>query len=406
MTHFRFVVVVWGTDFTDAFLKVCLPSQLFPGNLIYFAQHTDSIYYIYTTAKDANIIKHSSIYKRLSAIMPVKVLVISGISYVGKYQAMTQCHAHFIRSANDEDCAFIFMTPDIVWADGSFARLLEISKSGKRVVAIGSVRLTKETFIPAFLEQYGKDGNVQPITPRQLVKLALNHLHPSTLAQLWCTENNSGLAQGELFWQVSDEGLLLRHFRLQPLMVRPVNKDSVPTTAIDADYTFKACPDPADIHIVHDSDEMCYMDFTPRSDANQVITIGNRTVEKGAEWARVNTEALHRQFVRHRIRLHWGDCSEKKWGDIERRSDAFVDSVLFQIPNRVISVPSPLSRSRYISPRFLAGKVRQMGAGRFFKQLFSVVVHPLLRKVYGSNIRISMVTDAHTSFSKNNGTVR
>lgn len=168
MNRFGFVAVVWGAAFTDAFSKVCLPSLLSPGNLIYLAERTDSRFCIYTTRKDAQVIRASAGYKTLSAIMPVDIVAISGVSYVRKYEAMTQCHAHFIRSNRGNDCAFVFVSPDIVMGDGGFARLLQISKSGKRLVAMGAVRLLKETFIPAYLGLYCKDGKHQAIRPREL----------------------------------------------------------------------------------------------------------------------------------------------------------------------------------------------------------------------------------------------
>ncbi len=406
MNSFKFVTVVWGTDFTDNFLKVCLPSQLFPGNLVYFAQHTNSIYRIYTTTKDAEVIRKSSAYRNLLTIMPVEMAVISGMSYVAKYQVMTQCHAHFIRSAANDDCAFVFMSPDVVWADGSFARLLEIYESGKLMVVAGSVRLLKETFIPDLKKQYSRNDILQPITSRQLVKLALGHLHPVTLSEFWNVNEMHSTNFGHLIWLVKDEGLIVRQFHLFPLLVKSVDKDAVPIRSTDADYSFKACPNPDDVYVVQDSDEMCFMDFTGLSQLNELIDHKNpdhiQSIENVVNWANQNTHKLHLEFVKQRIRFHWADCSDK-WRDIEQQSDAVVEATLSLIEDSGnASVSAPLSKRRYLSPNFLLGKVRQKGAIGFFKQVFSTVVQPLLRKIYGHNIKIRMVTDAHTVFSKKN----
>ncbi|MBC8232333.1 hypothetical protein H8E77_22530 [bacterium] len=394
MNRFRFVTVVWGTDFTDAFLQVCLPSQLFPGNLLYFVKHTECIYRIYTTAKDAEVICKSDVFKKLSNIIRVELALITGMSYVGKYKPQTQCHAHLIQSASD-DCAFVVLIPDAVWADGAFARLLEISESGKRIIAISTPRLAKETFIPAFLERYGnKDGTIQPVTPPQLVKMAMDHLHPDTLLQFWNPKKNSGIIPGIFYWPVNQEGLLVKQFHLFPLMVRPVDRDAVPDVTIDADYTLKACPDFADVYIVQDSDDICAFDFTSISQAQTPIMLGGQSVEKVADWAKVCTHSLHREFVKHGIRFHWNACSAK-WRDVEQQSDAVVENILSLIEdNGNANVPAQLSRLRYFSPRFLAGKVRQKGALGFLKQVFSTVVHPVMRGIYGPSIKIRMVTNA------------
>lgn len=393
MNRFRFGAVVWGTAFADAFSNVCLPSLLSPGNLVYFAQHTDSMFRIYTTTKDAEIIQKSIAYKHLSLIMPVEMVAISGMSYVGKYKAMTQCHAHFIRSNRGDDCAFVFVSPDIVMADGGFARLLQISNSGKRIVAMGAVRLLKETFIPAYLRLYSKDGKIQPITPRELVKLALDHLHPITVSQFWDPEKDSSMTPVDLLWPVDQEGFLLRQFHPCPLMIWPVDKDAVPTVSVDADYGYKACPNHADAYVVQDSDEMCLMEFSSLSSLNDLKKNGGRqSVESVVQWVKTNTNVLHREFAKHKIRFHHADCSAK-WRDFEERSDVVVESILSLIEDSDnATASSPLSGKRYLSPYFLAGKLRQQGVIRFLKQVFLFTVCSVMRRLRGPSIRIRMLT--------------
>ncbi len=403
MNRFKFVTVVWGTDFTDAFLKVCLPSLLFPDNLVHFVRHTDSIYRIYTTAKDAEIIQKSNVYRDLSAIMPVEIAIISGMSYVRKYNPQTQCHAHFVKSARDDDCAFVFLIPDAVWTDGAFARLLEIFKSGKRIIAISTPRLVKETFIPAFLERYGsKDGTIQPVIARQLVKMAMDHLHPDTLLQFWNPKKGPGMIPGIFYWPVNQEGLLVRHFHLFPLMIKPVNRDAVPAVTIDADYSLKACPDPNDVYIVQDSDDMCALDFTSVTQTQTAIVPRDQGIEEVANWAKACTDSFHREFVKNSIRFHWDDCSEK-WRDVEQESNTIVEAVLLILEDsRNVGAPVPLSRMRYFSHRFLADKLHQLGPIGFLKEFSSKLFFSIMRRIYGSNIRIRMVTAADTAFSKKN----
>lgn len=409
MSKFRFVAVVWGYDFTDNFLKVCLPSQLFPGNLIFFAKHTNSIYRIYTTAKDAEVIRKSSSYKMLLAIMPVEMAIISGLSYVPKYKAMTQCHAHFIKSFANEDCAFVFMAPDVVWADGSFTRLLEIFQSGKLMVVAGSVRLLKETFIPELKKQFSRNDSLQPITPRQLVKLGLSHLHPVTLSQIWGDDETHGTNFGHLIWKVNDEGLVIRQFHLFPLLVKPLVKEAVPTRSTDADYPLKACSNLDDVYVVQDSDEILFLDFTSLSQVTELIVHGDhnfiQSEDNAAKWASENTHIMHRQFVKKKIRFHWAKCSDK-WRGTEERSDAVVQAILSRIEDGDNdSVPAPPSKWRYLSVGFLLGKVRQKGAIGLLKQVLSAVTQGLLGKLYGNSLEIKVATDAHIGCSNSSEVV-
>jgi hypothetical protein len=397
MIHFRFVAVVWGTDFTEAFQNVCLPSFLTPGNLGFVAQNTDSLFQIYTTPQDRKTICQSPAYRRLSAIMPVEIAEIRGLSLFPKYQVMTQSHAHFIRSAQGDDCPLVFVSPDIVLADGSLTRLLEVAESGKRLVAMGAVRLVKETFVPAYLQQYRRDGIVQPIAPRELVKLALEHLHPITKSMLWNPDGDSETTPLDLLWAVGQEGLILRQFHPCPLMVWPIDKDAVPIHTVDADYTCKAVPNPADVYVVQDSDDICLMDFTSLSQAEQLNAHGGgHSMENVAEWARRNTHDIHRECVKYNIRLHWTDCSEK-WRKVEEQADSVVGEILsLTEATGKQSEPMHFSRMRYFSPGFLIGKLMEKGIVAFLKQIFNRVALPVICWLYGGSIRISRADRSKT----------
>lgn len=390
--RFRFINVVWGQAFTDAFLRVCLPSQLTPANLPVFGGDSAE-YWIYTTRRDAEIIRQSSAYRALSALMRVRLFDIDGVGRIGKYQAMNQCHRHFIQAAADAETSLVFQTPDIVWGDGAFRRIRELRLAGVRHIAIGSIRLNKESFLPALLERHGRDGVLQRVTARELAGLALGHLHPATQAQTWSDANRSSFPQGELVFTVGKEGILLRKFRLQPLMVTPEDRQLVPAITFDADYTDNLTSDPGQWYIVQDSDDMCYVDFTSegyaRSYGDDRIRTTPPTVEAEAEWARVGAYRMHRYFVTHSIRMHAVDCSSA-WKDAEARASEVVRQVMARLEASDRSdfaiVPSPL---RFTRPSYLWAKIRQFGLPAFAREAASRSVRGLARRLRGSQIRVS-----------------
>lgn len=388
--RFRFTTVVWGTEFTDAFLRVSLPSLLTPRNLPCFTSRTDSCYRIYTVPEDVETITQSAAYRRLAAMMPVEVATVRGISYVGKYRAMTQCHADFIRAFQHEFGAFFFISPDVVWADGTFDRLLDIHAMGKRMVAMTTPRLAKESFIPAYLREYGRGEDVAPITPRQLIKLALSHLHPVTKSQFWEPAPGRRTEPGDIFWKVDEGGFLARAFHLQPLMVQPVDRTLIPTTAVDADYSLKACPNLTEIYVVEDSDDLCYLDFTSSRDRAEFIAV-EQTPEQLAKAAQVQSDERHRQFVKHRIRFHCNDLSNR-WSAVEENSDHVVKQLLSLIESQ--PPPSPPWRWRYFSARFWLGKAWRTGVTGLGKQIYSRIVHAGVRRVLGSTVRITVMPSA------------
>lgn len=245
------------------------------------------------------------------------------------YALMMAAHADFIKKSNSDGSAMVFIPPDTVWGNGSFRRLLEIAQSGKRLVMLGSARLEKESFLSS-LQRYMKGGVLPGISKRDLVRLAMNHLHNETESLVW----NSGVSNiwpSILFWKVRREGLIVRAFHLHPLMVRPhIGSNFIPLTAsIDGGYLANVCPDPADEYIVLDSDEIVAFELSTRRYRANQISFQRLTPPVIAKWANSTTNVTnfrHRQFIQHKIRLH-AKAFSRTWKAIEEDSDRVVHEI-------------------------------------------------------------------------------
>jgi hypothetical protein len=379
--------VVWGAAYTDAFLNVCVRSLLSPGNLPVFAKHTDSHYTIYTTEADFPRFQSSAVFGRLTDLVKVEFGVIRVPGFVDKYKRMTQCHAHGISSMRHEDCGFFIMSPDVVWADGSFARLLELSRLPTRLIAMATMpRVVKETFLPAYANRLsGRDA----LSPRDLVSLSLEHMHPVTRSQFWDDPARTGTGPGDLLWRVGDEGFVVRAFQLQPVLIRPVDRDAIPEVAFDADYPRKACPNPTDVLVITDSDEVHCVDFTSLGTPNLVLA-GYQTVEGTTRWAAANTDTFHRALVTHTVRIHRTDMSHA-WTAAERRSDEVIAEVLSRLEDlNMASVPK-LSLLRYVSWRFFHAKWREKGSRWLLERALLRIVAAALRFLGLDRLRVRTI---------------
>jgi hypothetical protein len=388
--RFRFLTVVWGKAYTDAYLNVVLRSQLSPGNLPMFAKHSDSIYTIYTTEADIERCRASEVFQRLREVMQVELAVIRKNRFVSKYNLMTQCHAHGIHSARGEECGFVLLTPDVVWSDGSFGRLLELSASPSPMIMIATMpRVVKETFLPDYTERL---NGADAMPPRELVSVALQHIHPVTQSCVWDDPNRTGAGPGDFLWRVGDEGLLLRAFQYQPLLVRPVDRDAVPEIAIDADYPSKICPNPAEALVIGDSDVVCAVDFTAIADASSLVVRGYETMEGTVKWATANADAFHRTLLTRTVRLHTRDFSDA-WSAAQRRSDEVVGEILGRLDDgdHTRAAPTRLSPWRYFSPRFLVNKWRDRGPRDFFRTTVARVAAPLGRLLGWDRVRVTVL---------------
>jgi hypothetical protein len=324
-THW--ITVVWGRDYTAFFLDVVLPNQLSPANLP-ACRLGQSVYKIYTTRVDAEVIRNAQAYRKLLEVFENNVVIIDDqldeCRSVGKYSFMTACHKHAIQvGQHTPDVAFIFLSPDAIWSDGSFVNLLRIADTGKRAIMVSGIRLVKETFIPQFVKECANKA----IPSRDLVRMALHHLHPLSAALLWDSPCYSRYSAG-VFWRIPHEGLLLRCFHLHPLLVRPWNVDASPLTTIDGDYLTRACPNQEDIYIVRDSDEILGCEVSNLSQGQEALVPHRATVLGIAHWVPRWTDAYHREFFKHSIRLHCGEISTA-WVQKERNANRIARSILF-----------------------------------------------------------------------------
>jgi hypothetical protein len=346
MTNLHFVNVVWGAAYTEAYVNICLPSELSAGNLQYVGAHSRSTYRIYTTPKDAETILASPAGKKLASLVDLQIARVNAAlpednphtDASPKYQAMSHCHTHFIKTAGNTDSPLVFLSPDLFWADGSLRRLLEIAQSGKRLLMMNALRLAKERFITTLRSRHFKNGRLQTVGKRELVALAMDHLHPDTESLVWdCGRSNRWPSL--LLWKHNNDGLVLRAFHLHPLMVRPVRRDIFPEVTIDADYIERVCPDPKDEYIVCDSDDIVGFELSRETSRGELVSLAPYDAESLAGWARGNANTKHQKFVQQKIRIHSKDLSDD-WQETEQRSD----HILGQIQSFLVRNHCPSSK--------------------------------------------------------------
>ena len=326
--NFHFVTVVWGESFTDFFLTIALPNQLSPGNLHSFTQDVKACYKIYTTSGYASVIRDSKSYARLLEIMSAQIVCLDDINLEAKYQAMSECHRHSIREAVNTGATLVFLPPDAIWAEGSFRNMLQLAKRGKRVILVGGIRVVKESVLPVLTDLFSPE-RTSSLSSRELVKIAMEHLHPSSECFFWDSPNYRTDLPCALYWRVGNEGLLGRYFHLHPIMVTPYRKDILPTSTIDDDFIALESPSPNELHIVDDSEEMFSIGIdSALSEASDSMPAGKANVIGIARWAASHANYQHREHFKHKIRFHSFDISPA-WDSTERYSDKIVNNIFF-----------------------------------------------------------------------------
>ncbi len=279
------------------------------------------------------------------------------------YVAMSDCHRAVASAAADVKATIVFAGPDMLYARGAFARVRDLIDDGKKAIFVPCIRLSRDAFVRAFVARYGHGS----VGPRELTRLALQHLHPWTTANFWPAR---GVWPSNLFWPVGDEGLVARLFHSHSLAVVANRRGASFVGTSDDDFVDLAWPDECDRYVVQDSDELCTYELSADSHMRDTLTdqVCNATIV--ADWAAYHAVPTHRWLFQHSIRIHAGACSQA-WNDVEAASAqdaaAVFDCLACEKPWAAQLKRSAVQAARRVKlPRFVrrAGKAALTYLGR------------------------------------------
>ncbi|NDC38595.1 MAG: glycosyltransferase [Proteobacteria bacterium] len=244
---------------------------------------------------------------------------------------MTLAHNHFIKKAQDgsHKTGLIFTAPDHINGDGTYRKLFELASQGKRLVAMASLRLSKESMLQSLSTQFEMNSTVKSIGTRDLATLALKHLHSETKRLFWNAEEGSN-HPSVLIWPVADKGLVIRQFHLHPLLVVPSENTAVSIGTIDSDYVQTAVPHIDDMYVIEDSDELCLFELSSEGPPPELTVPRVNRFFSVVKWAATNANQRHLEFVTSRIKIHNSDLDDS-WVDTIAQSDTSVNMVLRRI---------------------------------------------------------------------------
>jgi hypothetical protein len=313
---------VWGESYIQLYLEVVIPAQLGAGNLSAFSDNPSNRYVIFTRAADVEHIRASAVYAQLNTIIRVSIELIEEEIRV-PHDTMSNCFRRGINEAQAADAAIIFLTPDLVFATGSFAALKRVCEQGADVVYTPGIRTLKQS-VSSVLKTYAQDGRIA-VPPRELMRIALDHLHPLADSSWW-EEGDGDLVPANIYWRVRNEGLLGRCFHLHPLLVAPQRREPIFFGTVDDDFVPAACPNQTHDYIVTDSDELLAIEL---SDPARHFLTGFRkgSIDDVVTWAEQFTDSRHRSLFRRQLRLHVGIQNASLWAEAERKAAAVASAI-------------------------------------------------------------------------------
>jgi hypothetical protein len=328
----RILLPVWGKEYVEQFLDFCLPTLLADGNLPSLCRRAACTFVLFARTDDVEAIRGNPSWRALEGICAVEIAAIDYLVSASHSTTITLAYVSGIRSCKSEllDTCFIFLVSDYVLADGALSNVLERIVGGASGVLAGNFQMVGEAAAPVLLQARAGKPYLS-IQPRDLIRLALDHIHPATIANFADSPIQHDAASNRLFWRVDDSTILGRFYLMHMIAIRPETAEFVIAAPSDYSLIPELCPSGA-VATIADSDEYCVVELQPRRQGRTNLRLGPLTPAALAaplsNWA----TGQHRENARHPVVFH-SDKIKSALSETIASSRRFIDEVERRLPS-------------------------------------------------------------------------
>lgn len=329
----QLLVPVWGTSFTSQFLEISLPTLLSPGNLPALTEALPCKLIFLTSSTDAADLKDHAAIHYLRSVCDVEFSVIDDLITGDNYSTtITLAYVRAVRAAGDAmlDTCFFFMISDYIVADGSLANVLARMQAGYSGVVAGNFQVVEEGAKGSFFKTFDSGQPSMIVRSRELMRWALDHLHPMTLANMVNFPLCHTTHTNRLFWRVDDNSLIGRFYLMHMICIRPEITNFVVGSSCDYSFIPEMCPS-GNVHVLTDSDDYLVVEMQKRSHERNLVRFGNvkqtMLAASLSEWA----TATHRKNAHSAVIFHASDLPPQ-FDESVVQSGAYIDEIERSLP--------------------------------------------------------------------------
>ena len=300
---FRVLVPVWGEAYVDKFCRFALPALLADGNLPALARRGDCEVLVLTTRESAAIIDRKGSLAPLAAICRHAFILIDDLLAFDEYgMVLTVAYGRGIASMGERqtETAFVFLNADFVFSDGLLAAVLDRIERGYRAVLVPSLRCVAEQVTRQLDREVARHEGVLPLYPAELVRLALDNLHPTAAASVVNEGQRHSEVANQFFWRVDDRTLLGRYFLMFMLCIRPETPFRQAVGWCDYAFVPELVPS-GNLDIIADSADGFVLELQARDGEAGTLRDGRFTPEDYAPRLSHWTTDEHRRYARHDV---------------------------------------------------------------------------------------------------------
>ena len=324
----KVVLPVWGYSYIRQFLECGLPTLLSPGNIPAIAAELPTEFVLLTSTDDQAFLQSHPTFARLAATCTTTIRPIDHLITDGNYSTtITLAYTEEVRAAGPSmvDTCFFFLVSDYIVADGSLANALRRMLKGISAVVVGNFQAVREDALPWLQDQLTANRHIVALSPRVLMRWALNHLHPATLANTVNLPFSHNSHTNRLFWRVDSSTILGRFYLMHMLCVRPEVTDFIIGASCDYSFIPEMCPS-GNVEAITDSDEYLVIELQPRKHELTFLRPGplkpRELARSLSEW----TTGVHRENARHSLVFHAAEVPDQLT-QFNADADAFLERV-------------------------------------------------------------------------------
>ncbi len=265
-------VAAWGREYANLLANYSIASQLSPNNIPRLAERHNITYHIVTNAVDrdwmarqpqlAQVERYCEVHWDLMETHSFTPKRAPGGADDRKYSFLSLLQNLAFAKSGDYD-AIVFNYADFIWADGSLDNAVTMLSEGVDAVLSFCLPVDQTLGKEALDRRQPSSEVVRNIPPRELARIAVDHLHREARLRFWNAPSFTSWPT-YLLWPVDSEGILVRAYhqtvlalhvdRTDPNFFRGISRGS-----LDGDYTSMLA---ARKRIVHATDSDVVMVFS------------------------------------------------------------------------------------------------------------------------------------------------
>jgi len=307
----RLIIPLWGSVYAEKLTSMTLPALLAPGNLPALAAMFDVELVLVTESKLIDYIRRARSFQRLTTICEVKFASLDDLMPCEPGEYGVVLTAALFRGFVDlgakvTETFLLFLNADFVIADGSYRRLAELMREGKRVIHAPSFRVVLEEVWPQLAARVDPESGMLAVKPREMAKLALTHKHLTVKARTVNQQLYHQWCMDQIYWYVDEDTMVGYQWPVALVAIKPERVITEPVLVWDFGYLPEAAPT-LEPYFLADSDDFFMIEPQKRVTGEELVRPGGISLDAIAKFLSDWTTREQRRCGRQLLTIHADD---------------------------------------------------------------------------------------------------